>query len=308
MNETTAAPRLQSPKLTEFPKYPVITAVSLLAIAVTIAWWMKVDVSALFEAPQIRRGQLWRLVTSVLPHLDLLHLIFNLWWLWILGTTVERIFGHLNTILLFLLFAIGPNALQYAFSDPGAGLSGIGYGLFGLLWILSRRDPRFSGSMDDRTVSLFIGWFLLCIFLTMNHTWAVANFAHGAGAVLGILVGFAITTPQRRIILSLCIAAILMFGLWGATIGRPKTNLSNSAGLAEGRLGYNALQAGKNQEAVEWLRDAVLYRPADAVMWFDLGIGYERVGNLSAAKAAYQKAAQLNPADSDYQNALRQMP
>ena len=140
---------MQSPKLTEFPKYPVITVVSLLAIAVTIAWWMKVDVSALFESPQIRRGQWWRLLTSVLPHLDVLHLIFNLWWLWIFGTTVERVFGHLNTILLFLLFAIGPNALQYAFSDGGVGLSGIGYGLFGLLWILSRRDPRFAGAIDE---------------------------------------------------------------------------------------------------------------------------------------------------------------
>jgi Rhomboid family len=122
MDQPAPAPRLQSPKLTEFPKYPVITVVSLLAIAVTIAWWMKVDVSVLFESAQIQRGQLWRLLTSVLPHLDLLHLIFNLWWLWILGTTVERVFGHLKTVLLFLLFAIGPNAFQYGFSDSGAGL------------------------------------------------------------------------------------------------------------------------------------------------------------------------------------------
>jgi membrane associated rhomboid family serine protease len=307
MEQTTAAPRLHGPKLTDFPKYPVITIVSLMAIGVTLAWWMKIDVSALFEAPQIRHGQLWRLLTSVLPHLDLLHLIFNLWWLWILGTTVERVLGHLNTVLLFLLFAIGPNALQYAFSDAGAGLSGIGYGLFGLLWVLSHRDPRFAKTLDERTVSLFVGWFFLCIFLTLNHTWEVANFAHGGGALLGVLVGFAITNPKFRVALSGGVVAIVVFGLWGATFGRAKLNLSNQAGLAEGYLGYTALQNDKNQEAVQWLQEASVYRPKDAGVWYDLGIGYERMGNRPAAKAAYEKAVQLKPNEPDYQNAVRQM-
>jgi membrane associated rhomboid family serine protease len=296
---------MQSPKLTEFPKYPVITVVSLLAVAVTIAWWMKVDVSVLFESPQIRRGQWWRLLTSVLPHLDVLHLIFNLWWLWIFGTTVERVFGHLNTILLFLLFAIGPNALQYAFSDGGVGLSGIGYGLFGLLWILSRRDPRFAGAIDQRTINLFIGWFFLCILLTLNHTWAVGNFAHGGGALLGILVGFAITMPEVRILLAGCVAAIVLFSLWGATAGRVKLNVSSRAGWEEGHMGYTALQDGENQQAIQWLREGVLFRPHDAVMWYDLGIAYQRAGNQSGAKAAYETAVQLNPTNADYQAALQ---
>jgi membrane associated rhomboid family serine protease len=307
MEQTTAAPRLQAPKLTDFPQYPVITVVSLMAMGATIAWWMKVDVSWLFESPQIRHGQLWRLLTSVLPHLDLLHLIFNLWWLWILGTTVERVLGHLNTILLFLLFAIGPNALQYAFSDAGAGLSGIGYGLFGLLWVLSDRDSRFTGALDGRTVSLFVGWFFLCIFLTLNHTWEVANFAHGGGALLGALVGLAITNPKFRVALAAGVAAIVVFGLWGATFGRPKLNLSSQAGLAEGYLGYTALQNNKNQEALRWLQEAAIYRPKDPDVWYDLGIGYERVGNRPAAKDAYWKAVQLKPDDPNYQDALHQM-
>ena len=39
------------------------------------------------------KGQPWRLVTSALPHVDLLHLAFNLYWLWAFGTTVEGVFG-----------------------------------------------------------------------------------------------------------------------------------------------------------------------------------------------------------------------
>jgi len=45
-----------APKWTEFLHYPVIAGTSVLAIAVSIAWWSKVDVSPLFETAMIRRG------------------------------------------------------------------------------------------------------------------------------------------------------------------------------------------------------------------------------------------------------------
>ena len=87
------------PKWKEIPQYPAISAIAVLAVVVTVAWWTGRDVSPLFENAEIRRGQLWRLVTSVLPHLDIIHLAFNLYWLWVLGTTVERVYGHLRTTL-----------------------------------------------------------------------------------------------------------------------------------------------------------------------------------------------------------------
>ena len=83
----------QTPQWTEFPKYPVIVGVGLLATAVTLAWWAGADISPLFASGYIRRGQFWRLFTTIFPHLNILHLAFNLYWLWIFGTVVERIFG-----------------------------------------------------------------------------------------------------------------------------------------------------------------------------------------------------------------------
>jgi len=143
----------------EIPKYPVVAGFAILAVAVTVAWWTGTNISFLFENAEIRRGQLWRLVTSVLPHLDILHLTFNLYWLWVLGTTIERVFGHFKTVLLFLLLAIGSSSLDFAFAQGGVGLSGVGYGLFGLLYVLSQRDERFTESLDKRTVNLFVAWF-----------------------------------------------------------------------------------------------------------------------------------------------------
>jgi len=113
------------PRWKEIPNYPVISGIAVLAIGVTIAWWAGTNISPLFENAEIRRGQLWRFTTSVLPHLDILHLAFNLYWLWMLGTTVERIYGHFRTALLILLFAIGSSSLDFAFAQGGVGLSGV---------------------------------------------------------------------------------------------------------------------------------------------------------------------------------------
>jgi membrane associated rhomboid family serine protease len=293
------------PKLNEFSKYPVVTGVGLLAVAITIAWWAKVDVSPLFENAEIRRGQLWRLVTSIFPHLDILHLAFNLYWLWVFGTLVEQVYGHAKTSLLFALFAVGSGSLDFAFARGGVGLSGVGYGLFGMLWVLSRRDDRFRGAVDQRTILLFVGWFFFCIATTATNTYAVANVAHGAGAVLGMLVGFASAVPSRRLLSVAIIVIIVLFGLWGATLGRPSINLSGKAGYEEGKWGYDALQANNNRKAVRWLRDAAKLQPKVSVYWFDLGIAYHRLGDIPAAMAAYQRAYELEPDNPKYLNAVQ---
>jgi membrane associated rhomboid family serine protease len=222
---------LRPPKWTEFPKYPVIAAVAISAIAVTIAWWAKADISALFENAEIRRGQLWRLITSIFSHLDVLHLAFNIYWFWAFGTIVEKVYGHIRTVLLLVLFAVGPNSLDFAFAQGGVGLSGVGYGLFGLLWVLSRRDDHFRDAVDQRTVVLFIGWFVFCVATTLTHTWVVANVAHGVGALLGILVGLAITQPARRMLFAASAAGVVFFGLWGG-----HTRASDSQSFRESRL------------------------------------------------------------------------
>jgi membrane associated rhomboid family serine protease len=132
-----------APRLRKLPYYPVTAGAAALAIGVTLASWAKVDISPLYVGPMVRRGELWRLVKSVLPHVGVIHLAFNDYWLWIFGTVLQEVFGHIKTLALFVRFAVGSSALKFSILSGGVGLSGVGYGLFGLLWILSGRAPRF---------------------------------------------------------------------------------------------------------------------------------------------------------------------
>jgi membrane associated rhomboid family serine protease len=89
----------------EIWKCPVVLSVAILATLTTLVWWIGLDVSGLFENVDIRRGQFWRLITSIFLHVNVLHLGFNLYWLFVLGTVVERVWGHWKTAVLMLLLA-----------------------------------------------------------------------------------------------------------------------------------------------------------------------------------------------------------
>ena len=234
--------------------------------------------------PDVQRGQLWRLFTSIFLHVDILHLLFNLYWFWMFGTLLERTFGHARTAFIVILLAIGSSAFAFAFDRGGVGLSGVGYGLFGMLWVLSRYDHRFRATIGPNITTLFVAWFFLCILATAAKIYAVANVAHLAGALLGALLGYAIAVPGWRLRMAIALSAVVAAGIWGATLGRAIVNVSRSAAYDESKLGYDALLRNDNVAAQRWLNDAARLEPRSAYIWYDLGIAHARHGDLAALR------------------------
>jgi membrane associated rhomboid family serine protease len=288
----------------------------LLATGVTVASLAKlVDITPLVENGEIRRGEVWRLLTSALPHGDPLHLLFNLYWMWVFGTLVEKVFGIWRTLAIFMLLAVVSGAAEFALLRGGIGLSGVGYGLFGMVWVLSKRDARFTGAVDSKTVQLFVGWFFFCIFLTYSG-YPIANIAHAVGCGTGALLGWTIaTSPRLRAVGIASVMILLAATVVGATVGRPWLNLekyaggdtAKYAGYDEAKFGFDALAANKNDQAARWYRDAVRMNPRDAGYWYNLGIAYQRLSMADKASAAYQRACDLDPSDPQYQSALEQL-
>lgn len=293
-----------SAKWTDFPKYPVVAGTMALAIVTTIAWWSHFNISALMEGPDTQRGELWRLFTSIFLHTDILHLLFNLYWFWMFGTLIEREFGHAKMALTVIVLAVGSGAFQFALDRGGVGLSGVGYGLFGMLWVLSKYDDRFRGIVGPNITTLFVGWFFLCVATTITKIYSVGNVAHAAGAILGAALGYAVVNSQKRLATGAVLAALVFCGILAATLGRPLVNLSRLAGYDEGWLGYQALLKQDNVAALRWLKDASRLQPAQPHIWYDLGIAYTRQGDHKAARDAYQRAHDLAPSNAEFSKAL----
>lgn len=172
----------------------------------------------------------WRLASSALPHGDWLHLIFNIYWLWVLGTKGEEVLGHATTLVIMFVLAVGSSAAQFALASGGIGLSGVGYGLVGLLWILSRRDKRFRDSLDRYVLITFLVWGVLCVLLTISNVWSIGNVAHASGLVLGGLIGVALAPGPRfqRVAAVVGLALLLGGSLVVAALYRAEINMGST--------------------------------------------------------------------------------
>src|SRR5437879_3901094 len=220
-----------------------------------------------------------------------------LYWLWVFGTLVEHTFGRLATVGLMVLFAAGSTAAEYALFEGGVGLSGVGYGLFGMLWVLSRRDARFAGAVDGQTVALFLGWFAFCCAATATGAWRVANAAHAAGLVLGVLLGLTVLSARRRLAVGALLSGTTLLMLLGATVGRPYVNLAGQVAPELAYLGYLDLERGLDESAARRYGQALELDRGNADWWYDLAVARQRLGQTQGAIDAFQHASDLRPSD-----------
>jgi membrane associated rhomboid family serine protease len=302
---------LQPPPLKDLPRYPVTASIGLAAIAATLAWWTHWSG---WDMPEIlgtservwARWELWRALTSTLLHVNFFHLAFNLYWFWVFGTLVERVYGHLQFAGIVVLLALGSSLAEFALLNGGVGLSGVGYGLWGMLWVLEKRDPRFHDAVDRQTTQLFIVWFFLCVVLTLTDIMPVANIAHAVGAGLGVLLGLAASSRgPARLRPAAALGAIELLCLAGATVLWPAVNFTNYKESGVERAGLDALERKEFKRGVRLLEIAAHMRNAPARAWYNLGVGYQRANRFSDAANAFQRAADMADATSDMREAAR---
>ncbi|MER7461067.1 rhomboid family intramembrane serine protease [Micromonospora sp. NPDC126480] len=93
----------------------------------------------------IAEGEWYRLVTAMFLHYGVLHLLLNMYALWILGRSLEANLGRARFLALYLISGFGGNVAAYLFSAPNAltaGASTAVFGLFAALIIIERRMGR----------------------------------------------------------------------------------------------------------------------------------------------------------------------
>lgn len=252
------------------------------------------DLGDLLTDPLRWPARPWTLVTSALIHGHLLHLFFNLMLLWQLGRLVELIWGTLRTALFLLCLLAGTSAAQWALSGPSIGLSGVVYGLFGLLWAVDRWQEDKQGLMPPSTANLLWGWLVLCIVLTEAGLLRVANVAHASGALLGASLGWSLSRPrdQRGWRWFLFPALVLLMTLAGL-FGRPLLNRSESRALELFGQGLRFEEQAEIERALAAFEQAAKIDPSFAEAWFNQGVMQNRLGRPLDAEASFRRAEEL---------------
>ncbi|QWU43266.1 MULTISPECIES: rhomboid family intramembrane serine protease [Bacillus] len=132
----------------------------------------------------IAKGEWWRVITSLLVHVDLHHFLSNSICLLVLGSSIEKQLGHFSFIIIFFLSGILGNISSYIIMPleyVHAGASGGIFGLLGAQLFLLYSRHRSSKPRDIAIFSVMI--LILLLFTFFNPS---ANpISHLTGLIIG---------------------------------------------------------------------------------------------------------------------------
>ncbi|MHC6223000.1 rhomboid family intramembrane serine protease [Arthrobacter sp. MMS24-S77] len=183
--------------------------IGLCALVYVLQWLIPGNVvedqlafASVYATPQFGAFEPWRMLTSAFVHSQgfVLHIVLNMYMLWIFGQVLEPVLGRIRFLAVYLLSAVGGSVgfllLTPALPPTGVeGASGAIFGLFGALLVVQSRRGG-----DTRQL-----WILIAIngaigFLVPGIAWQ----AHLGGLVTGALsaavIAFAPRGPRQALL------------------------------------------------------------------------------------------------------------
>ena len=267
--------------------------------------------------PLTLTGQWWRLLTSMFLHFGAIHLVFNMWCLWALGSLAERLMGQGAFLLLYFATGLAAGLLSLAVHPEivSAGASGAVFGITGglvtYLWL--KKAPIDFAKVKKQLSSL--GFFLAYnVFYSLRP--GVDMMAHAGGLVAGLAIGAAlprflepaaataIASPihelgagTRRVarVGIACVAVLLV----GAAAVR---HLQSDAAYIMASL--EQIDAGHSADVLPALEQIVKRQPKSAMAHFALGAAYLRTGRAADAVRELLAADHLQPGSGATQHQL----
>lgn len=139
----------------------------------------------------VAQGQWYRMLTAAFLHGGIVHLAFNMYFLWIVGTAMETAIGRWRYLGLYLVTALAGSAGALFFSPnvPTVGASGALFGILGAAVVFERQGYHVLG-----------GQALGIAIINFAITFLIPNISFGGhlgGFVGGVLCGLALTRFGR---------------------------------------------------------------------------------------------------------------
>jgi membrane associated rhomboid family serine protease len=153
--------------------------------------------------PAVANGDWWRLITSAFLHANLLHIAFNMYFLWLVGSAVEAALGRGRFIAVYLISGLAGSAgaLVFTPTSPTVGASGALFGLLGAALVLERQRSYVLGGSA-------LGLILINLILSFSLS-NISVGGHIGGLIGGILCALVLSRFGRGH------AAYSRVGLWG---------------------------------------------------------------------------------------------
>lgn len=133
--------------------------------------------------PGLTAVQPWTMLTSVFLHGSVLHILFNMYSLFVFGPILESLLGRARFLALYLVSGFG-GSVAVLLLAPGGGVLGASGAIFGLMGAFFVIQRRLGG--NNVQILLVIGLNLAAGFFITTISWQ----AHVGGLIAGGVVAF----------------------------------------------------------------------------------------------------------------------
>ena len=172
-------------------KYPIVT---YLLIALNVILYVIPVLTNSYDiiinnfcvyGPLIKAGQYYRIITGAFLHGGILHLAFNCYALYVIGSQLESYLGKVRYLIIYLFSAVTASLFSMIFnSNPSIGASGAIFGLMGALVYFGYHYRVYLGNVLKSQIIPLILFNLLIGALSTG----IDNFAHIGGLIGGLLI------------------------------------------------------------------------------------------------------------------------
>ena len=183
-------------------KRPVVTYV-LIALCVIMFMVSSggTDVMKLVQfganyGPLVKDGEIYRLVTSMFLHGGMVHIVCNMYSLYVIGPKAEDFYGKWKFLVIYILSGISGGLLSVAMNDNvvSIGASGAIFGLFGALIYMGYNHRNYLGSMvRSQIIPIVIYNLLIGFFISGIDMWG-----HIGGLIGGLVISYIVGTIDNK--------------------------------------------------------------------------------------------------------------
>lgn len=147
------------------------------------------------HGPSIRAGEYYRLITGIFLHGSIMHLFFNMYALYVIGSQIENYFGRIKYLIIYLVSGLMGALFSMIFGGniPSIGASGAIFGLMGSLLYFGYHYRVYLGNVLKTQLIPLILFNLVLGFILSG----VDNFAHIGGLIGGVLITKAVGVKDK---------------------------------------------------------------------------------------------------------------
>ncbi|WHX99316.1 rhomboid family intramembrane serine protease [Neobacillus sp. DY30] len=243
--------------------------------------------------PYIYEGEWWRFITPIFLHIGFLHLAMNTLALYFLGPAVERIFGNIRFLVIYLFAGIAGVIASFIYSpNISAGASGAIFGCFGALLYFAMIYPKlFFRTMGPSVITVLV--FNLIFGFTVS---IVDNAGHLGGLAGGFLAAGIVHFPKKKRpilqLLFLLISAAIIYGSLFYGFRQSETGGNESSTMM---LAQEYIKQENYEQAYDVLTKYAESNKPSAEVYFALSFIEIKLGELKEAKSHLLKVIELDP-------------